>query len=244
MLNWKKTRIKICNIIFLITSISSFAGSQAELRPLAKNEFSIQIGGFSKVLEKSRTIFLQGNLVGNQYIDNSVSTFKGLIGLSYMLEGPNLGYHSIKYGIDAFYLGRTSSNGYIVQEHQFTNLNYHYRIRNIPIFLAVKTVMNTPHDKIKLAVDLGVGPNFMRVSNYYEEALNDYTIPDNAFSAQNNVTFSTTVGASVRFQHSIELGYRFFYLGQGQFNKKNEQVISTLNTGNVYANAFVFTIVI
>ena len=42
----------------------------------------------------------------------------------------------------------------------------------------------------------------------------------------------------------LECGYRFFYLGQGDFNVLTNQVLTTLNTGTAYANAVICSITV
>jgi len=74
------------------------------------------------------------------------------------------------------------------------------------------------------------------------------TIPDtDLFSSNTSVTFSATAGLGWRIKNafnnlSLEIDYRFFYLGEGKFKKGNSQVKNHLRTGNSYANALFFSI--
>lgn len=233
-----------------LTSTSSFAGGMGSVSPHVKGHFLAQIGGYSAVQGKSQMIYVEENLVGNRYTVTTHNQGSGLVGLGYLLDGPVVaGKMAVSYGIDAFFLGQTSVRGYIIQEDEFTNLSYRYKIQSIPVYFMAKTVVDTKKDQLKLAFDAGIGPNFMSASHYKEETLTPYTIPDRAFSSRNNTVFAATVGASLRFRNApdsipIECGYRFFYLGQGKFRVNNEQVLNTIKTGENYANAVVCSVTI
>jgi hypothetical protein len=151
--------------------------------------------------------------------------------------------------VNAFYLGQTSVQGDIVQEHLFTNLAYKYDIQNVPVYAAAKALIYTNNPAYILTVDMGIGPNFLLTSGYKETPLNNYTNLDNAFTGATTTTFSATAGIGLRVnnilgQMPVECGYRFFYLGQGNLAKNNDQLINTLNTGDTYANALVCSVTV
>ena len=82
-----------------------------------------------------------------------------------------------------------------------------------------------------------------------ETSLDGITLPDNAFSSRSNVVFSATAGLGLRLNNAfgqvpLECGYRFFYLGQGNFNSKSNQLMNTLTTGESYANALICSVTI
>jgi hypothetical protein len=249
---FNKAKYGAATLVFLsaFSSTPTFSGTMGEVNPLFKGHFLVQIGGYSAIQGKTQDIYIRENLLGNRYTVKTHNQGSGLVGLGYLIDGPVIqNRFPISYGIDAFFLGQTSVSGYIEEEHMFTNLSYRYKLQNIPVYLDAKTVVDTNFDKIKLAIDVGIGPNFMSASRYFETALTPFTIPDNAFSSRNNVAFSATVGASLRFnnvigQLPIELGYRFFYLGQGRFKVNNEQVLNSVKTGENYANALVCTVIL
>ena len=69
------------------------------------------------------------------------------------------------------------------------------------------------------------------------------------YSGRTTAAFSAMAGVGIQmnnvFGHApLECGYRFFYLGQGNFNKLSNQLINTLSTGNSYANALLCTLTI
>ncbi len=240
-------------ILALFSTLScsaAFAGTMGPVSSAFKGHFLAQIGGYSAIQGKAQTIHMTENLIGNRYTVTTHNQGNGLVGLGYLLDGPVIqGRFPISYGIDAFFLGQTSVRGYIIQEEEFTNLSYRYKVQHIPLYFVAKTVLDTKVEKVKLAFDAGIGPNFMSASHYKEEALAAFVIPDRAFSGRNNTTFAATVGASLRYVNSpdsipLECGYRFFYLGQGKFQTNNEQVLNTVKTGDNYANAFVCTVTI
>jgi hypothetical protein len=153
----------------------------------------------------------------------------------------------MSYGINAFYLAPTSVSGNVIQEDLFTNLSYHYNIANYPVYVTAKSTINL-NSPLALTIDVGVGPNFMRTYDFQENSLDGgFTLPDKIFSANTTTTLSATVGVSLKINHALgqlplEIGYRFFYLGQGHFKTSNDQVLNKLNTGNTYANALFLSI--
>ena len=206
---------------------------------------SLEFGLFSSTQGETQDIDIQG-LVGNQYTVNNNHAANGFVGLGYFLEALKTDDFQLAYGLSGYYFAPTSVKGTVVQEHTFSNLDYSYNIQNTPVYLAAKAKFKQT-DRYDFTFDAGLGVNFMRISDYSETPTNDYTLPDNAFSSQNNTTFSAMTGVGVRFnnvigKNSLECGYRFFYLGSGQIKSDNAEVQTPLKTGNVYANALVFTL--
>lgn len=233
----------------LFSSTAVFSGSMGNTESsLFKGHFLAQLGWYSGIQGSAQNIHIRENLIGDHYTVKTHNQGSGLVGLGYLLDGPVIqNRFPISYGVDAFFLGQTAVSGYIIEERQFTNLSYRYKLQNIPVYFAAKTLINTKNDNVKLAIDAGIGPNFISASRYFETALNEFTLLNNAFAKHETVAFSATVGASLRFNNApghlpIELGYRFFYLGEGRFRINNNQVINALKTGNNYANAFVCTV--
>lgn len=206
---------------------------------------SLELGLFNSVQGEAQDIDIQG-LVGNQYTVNDNHAANGLFGVGYFFEGFDNQDWQLAYGISSYYFGPTTVKGTIEQEHLFSNLDYSYDIQNTPVYLALKGKFKQTQ-RYDLTFDAGLGVNFMRISDYNETPTDSQTIPDNFFSSQNNINFSAITGVGVRFnnvlgKNSLECGYRFFYLGNGQLNSDNSQVLTPLKTGNVYANALVFTL--
>lgn len=90
---------------------------------------------------------------------------------------------------------------------------------------------------------------FIKADGFQENPLDGITIPDNIFSSHTSTTFSATAGFGVKINQifgpaPLECGYRFFYLGQGNFNKASNQVLNTLKTGSNYANAIICSMTI
>ncbi|MDR3442679.1 MAG: hypothetical protein P4L65_06635 [Legionella sp.] len=208
-----------------------------------KGHFIAQIGGYGADQEATQTIRLPQNVFSSRYTVDSSNQGSGLVGVGYFFNGPLLLEHAqLTYGANAFFLGQTSVNGRIV-ENNLRNFAYRYNIQHLPLYFAAKALINTNYDKFKLALDAGIGPDFMSLSGYREVALNS-SIARRPFSDTNQAIFSATAGISIRFSPSpeslpIECGYRFFYFGQGQFDIRSHQANNALQTGNGYANAVV-----
>lgn len=98
-----------------------------------------------------------------------------------------------------------------------------------------------------LIVDIGIGPNFMKANGFQEYSLNGISQPDAPFPGHTTTTFSVTAGAGIKLNHGIDsippltCGYRFFYLGQGQFNNNSGQ-LNSFKTGETYANALLCSV--
>jgi hypothetical protein len=206
-----------------------------------------QAGGFYASQGKAQDIGING-LVGDRFTVTHENDGNALLGLGYYLTGLEKNQFSLLFGINAFYLAPTTVQGNVIQEQLFTNLSYSYSITQYPIYLVTKAFINTNSDKYTITGDLGIGPNIIRTGDFSERSLDGgVTIPENPFTGQTSVAFSATAGVGVKFNNVIgrlplEVGYRFFYLGQGSFSKNNNQILNTLKTGNSYANALIFSI--
>lgn len=234
--------IRIFFLFFSLFSLSSYA---FDLRPA---EIPLQFGGFWSHAGEAQHINIDG-LIGDQYTITNHDSSNVLFGAGYYLNGFEWKRADLLYGLNFYYLGKISAQGEIVQENLFTNLLYSYSIQNIPLYAAAKAKIKTNDEKLSVIVDVGIGPNFMQTRQYNEMVLDPMVIPDLLFQGQNRTTFSATAGIGLRLnqflgQTPIECGYRFFYLGSGQLNPKNEQVLNNLVTGNVYANAIVCSLTI
>lgn len=213
----------------------------------AATHFVLQGGGFWASQGESQDIAIDG-LIGDRFTVTNRHDQNLLVGLGFFVDGFSNCYTSTMFGLNAFYLAKTFVKGDIIQEHEFTNLDYRYSVTNYPIYVAAKTLINTNSDQYNITFDLGVGPNFIKTGKVKESSLdNGITIPDKAFSGKTNVAFSATAGIGVKFNNvlgcvPVEIGYRFFYLGKGEFKKQTDELLSTLKTGNIYANALVVSI--
>ncbi len=205
-----------------------------------------QVGGFNASQGNAQNIDIEG-LIGDYFTVNNGRASNVLLGLGYYFDGFEKDQFSLLYGVNALYLAHTSVQGDVIQEQLFTNLSYHYSITNYPIYAAAKMFIKNSNGKNDITFDLGIGPNYIRTSHFAERSLDDgITIPEDAFSGQTSTALSVMAGFGIKFNKLLglpcELGYRFFYLGQGSFKKNNDQFLNTLKTGNNYANALIFSI--
>ncbi|KTD55876.1 hypothetical protein Lsan_3428 [Legionella santicrucis] len=201
-----------------------------------------QAGGYWSHQGKAQHIDIDG-LIGDDLTLSKRDGSNGLVGLGYYIDGHNSGRVQFSYGVNFFYLPKTSVSGAVFQEDLFTNLSYGYNLTHYPVYAAVKAKKSLSVPNLFLTVDAGIGPNFMRAGGFSEHSLDGgITTPDNAFSGHTSTTFSTTAGvglqlANVFGEMPLECGYRFFYLGQGRLSKNTDQIINNLHTGSSYANA-------
>jgi hypothetical protein len=200
-----------------------------------------ELGGFIASEGKTQNIGIQ-NLVGNTYTTTNGNNGNVIVGVGYLFNGPQNNLFGVDYGLDAFYLAPSLVKGQVWQEQAFDNLNYSYKVTNIPAYALTKLNIKTHSKKYNITVDAGVGPNFVITSNYQETPNNSEAIPDNAFSGHTQINFSAMIGLGLKINHvfgnePLECGYRFFYLGQGDLSKNNSQILNNLETSNGYAHA-------
>ncbi|CDR34872.1 hypothetical protein [Criblamydia sequanensis] len=234
-----KSSLKLLAIIvsFLIPSVSLASCCFETL---------IQLGVFSAHQGKSQHVDIE-DLIGDQFTVDKHSGQNLLFGLGAYLEGLRIRETRILYGINAFYLAPTKVKGKVIQEDLFANLSYQYYRSNYPIYLATRALIGCC-SSYDLILDLGLGVNIASTHGFKERSLDGgITESDKIFSGKTKAAFSATAGLGWRFNHlfrnfSLEIDYRFFYLGEGKLKRINSQVINSLSTGNSYANALFFTI--
>ena len=203
----------------------------------------LQAGWFWAHQGTAQDIGIEG-LIGDRFTvehhyDNDV-----LLGLGYYINAINNDSFKIMYGINAFYLAPSFVKGHVIQEGIFENLSYQYKVINWPLYADVKAFINVyPPYPYELTLDLGLGGNFISAGHFREFSIDGgVTIPDDPFSSHLTGVFSASAGIGVQVDGVFECGYRFFYLGQGQFNTKTNQVLNTLKTGQSYAHAVLCSI--
>jgi hypothetical protein len=205
-----------------------------------------EAGVYSATQGKTQYIPIQG-LIGDRFNVTKSNDYNALFGLGYYIDGFQTDRLSLDYGINAFYLAPTKVFGTIDQELLFTNLAYGYEVKNSPIYAAAKAHVKTSATQLALTLDAGLGPNFLKTTNYRDWPLDEMTLPDNAFFGRSNVTLSAMAGIGLQFTPAqghapIECGYHFFYLGEGGFNARCNSILNTLKTGNNYAQALVCSV--
>lgn len=238
--------VKIISIFVLVTLTTQLLAFDMK-HLLANGHAVIQLGGYWSIQGQGQQVNIQG-LIGDRFTVKKNQSSNGLIGLGYYIDGQEKPLYKMTYGINAFYLGKTSVSGDVIQEDLFTNLSYGYTVSHFPVYAIAKSIFNIKSSPYALTVDIGIGPNFLTAGNFQEHSLDGgLTIPDNIFSGHTATAFSATVGAGIRLNNAfapLECGYRFFYLGQGNFNATSSQVLNNLNTGSDYANAIICSVII
>jgi hypothetical protein len=232
-------RIARCSVLaILLTPTLAWSLNLHEGHPL------MQIGGFVTQKSTSQNIGIN-DLYGDRYQVTKHSDGNVLFGLGYLIDGQTFERFSLSYGLSGFYLAKTNTGGTIEQEHLYTNLAYRYNISHLPVYATAKATVNTNSEGYALTVDAGIGPNFMKQSNYEDYSIDGgITLPDHAFEGHLQTKFSSMAGIGIKINHAIgqrpvECGYRFFYLGAGQLNRRTNQLLNTLDTGNNNAHAIV-----
>lgn len=215
---------------------------------LKEGHYLFEVGAYSSTQSKTKTIYIQG-LIGDRYNTTDQHDSNALFGLGYFIDGFDRDKFGVDYGVNAFYLAKTKLSGTIDQEFIFTNLAYSYNVSHLPIYATAKAHLKTNSNKFIITLDAGIGPNFIETSDYRDWSLDGVTLPDNAFSGRSNVVFSAMAGVGLKLtnlgtQAPIECGYRFFYLGEGSFNKRTNQILNTLTTGPGYAQALICTVTV
>ncbi|MCH9717356.1 MAG: hypothetical protein K0U52_09780 [Gammaproteobacteria bacterium] len=242
MLN-KTLLILLCGSFYL-ASHASIANTSSN----AEVHTNLHLGVSQVLTGKAQDV--PANLLSpTKYTTFSKNNWSGLVGLAVLKKVYASERYDFNYGVSMFYLFKQPVSGEIFQAGLFNNLGYAYTVQNLPVYLSGKTSIDIPNREQKVVVDVGVGPNIMKVNEYHESRINPATRPDNAFKKNISAEFSTTVGIGLRFNHvlgdaPVECGYRFFYLGASELQIKNMQFMTGLSTGSSYANALACTLVI
>ncbi|MFT4059982.1 MAG: hypothetical protein QM652_10590 [Legionella sp.] len=217
------------------------SGVHSRLRP---GHVVIQSGGYWSHQGKAQHINIV-SLIGDEFTVTRHDDSNGLVGWGYFIDGQDWHRVQLSYGVNAFYLPKTSVSGLVIQENLFTNLSYGYHVTHYPVYAAAKARTDLPIKHLSLTIDAGIGPNFMKTGGFTEHSLDDgITLPDHAFSGHTTTTFTVTTGVDLQLAEvfgamPLECGYRFFYLGQGHFRRTTAQIMNNLHTGSAYANAVV-----
>ncbi len=231
-----------CNsklLIFSLLSIFVLAPVLAE--PSNNGYLMFELGGFNANQGISNHIGIVG-AIGDDFTVTKANNQNVLFGLGYYRDAYIQPHYTMQYGVNAFYLPQTAVEGNVIQEGLYTNLTYRYYITNFPVYLDGKILLPIENTKLDVTVDIGIGPNIMYIDKFTEASIEG--LPDQIFGSNTKVTFSATLGVSIKFKNvyktiPIEVGYRFFYLGSGSLSTTNSQATNSLNTGDNYAYAFI-----
>lgn len=234
--------LKSLNVISLLTTL--LATSQVFAFNLKNGYYLAEVGFEISNQSYTQDINIKG-LIGDRFMAVDSESLTGLFGLGYLVRGYNSEKFGIDFGLNGFYLSN-SVTGTIIQEHLFPNLAYSYKVNHFPLYATAKLHVKIPLDKMALTLDAGLGPNFMKTSSYKDWPLDPIILRDNAFSGHTSNVLSTMAGFGLRLPpiavlSSFEFGYRYFYLGQGDFNSRTNQILNTLKTGKITSHAFILT---
>jgi len=228
----------LLSIICVLTSASASAYQLS-------GHFLLQGGGYVTTSGENQMINING-LIGDEFNVTHHQQSNAVFGVGYLVDGLRRGHYGLDYGIDAFYLSKTKVSGTITQELLFTNLAYRYYISHLPVYLFAKGYADLNCNHLALTVDAGIGPNFMKTMQYQDTSLDGVTLPDHAFSGHSKTVFSAMAGIGLKFmvlqQYPLELGYRYFYLGQGSLHPRTNQILNNLKTGTNTAQALILTL--
>lgn len=234
---------KLLVILFSLASSLNLSTVTAEMC----GEPVLQLGWYIAKQGKSQHIGIQ-DLIGDDFSVRKSYGQNFLIGAGYFFDCWDTSQMRLQCGINAFYLAPTRVSGHVKQEDLFTNLSYHYSRTNYPIYFATKALVPVC-GCYDLTLDLGIGPNIISTGKFKEKSIDGgITNPDkHLFSGNETTVFSAEAGLGFRMENvceccSLELDYRFFYLGEGKLKRINNQVKNTLHTGNSYAHAIFISV--
>lgn len=245
MMSPLKKVLRVCVLITSLLLLNTSYAYYSMIDPSSGSMF-LQMGIYDSAQGESQNIGIT-NLIGDHFSVTRRHDQNILLGLGYYVPGAQSSWYRLMYGANIFYLAPTATRGKVTQENRFTNLSYTYKSTHIPLYLAVKSLFDTSNPRYSVTLDLGLGINFMYTGDFSEQSLDGgITLPDRPFSSSNEVKFSGTLGLGLQINNvwgclPLEIGYRFFYLGEGHL-KKRSQVLDDLDTGKIYANALVITL--
>lgn len=232
--------LKYSAVIATIVACSSVNAFQ-----MPDGHFLLEAGPYYSNQGQNQTINING-LIGDEYNVTDHHDWNVIVGAGYLWNGFDSNQYGIDFGVNVFYLAPTEVKGNITQEMLFTNLGYKYSVQHIPVYLFAKGYFNTNYNCLSVTVDAGIGPNFMKTNMKNETSLDGITVPDNAFNGESTTTLSGMLGIGLKFyvgqNFPLEIGYRYFYLGEGEFKPRSAEILNKLKTGNNSAQALLLTI--
>jgi opacity protein-like surface antigen len=207
-------------------------------------EWTFSVGGFKANTGKQQLFILPGQgTVSMTPTDKSNSS--GLIGGQYLVDRRTRGKTTFAYGLSLYYLFPAKVKGNMSFQNQ--SQAYQYKITNLPLYGSIQAKVCTDYEFMYI-LDGGLGVNYMMLNKYIETSTGNGGTPSDSFKNNNVLDFSATAGIGLRFtdifkEMTLELGYRFFYLGQGKLKSNISFITGDLKTGNVYANAVILSVV-
>jgi len=228
------------NLLLLLGLSATALASELHFNYLKEGHILAELGGYGGILGKNQHINIQSR-IGNDFTVNSRTGGNVLLGLGYEHWLKKNDRFDLSYGLGLFYLAPTKVNGNILLENQFNNFDYSYQASHFPLYGILKASRELSNPHLQLFVDVGIGPNFMFLSDYRETPLLSNSVPDNEFSSTTTTNLSVTAGFGFEMKnvfgtHPLRCGYRFYYLGYGAFNHDNK-VDNSLSTGASFANS-------
>lgn len=234
----------------VIGSASAGTMGDATTMPWWAGNLALTLGGYWGTQGEAQHVDING-IIGDDFTVNNRNDGSFLVGLGYYFKHTYPTPWPVKFGIQAFYLDTVNVAGVMVLENEFPNLSYNYHLRHYPLYAMAGTTVPVPvpNHPFALDIDVGIGPNFMDMTHFTVNSLDDgFTIPNSPFPRSHMTTeFSATVGVNVKLptimdKWPLSCGYRFFYLGEGNLPPISNQVLTSLETGSTYANALACTV--
>ncbi|MDF1646201.1 MAG: hypothetical protein P1U61_04350 [Legionellaceae bacterium] len=255
----KSSKKSLLGALSLLLSMGAFAGTTGEasytgfsldslkLDKLKEDtSWLLHIGGFISHQGMDQHINING-AVGNEYNATKKNSGNVIVGVGLLRPAVSYKAVDVEYGVQLYYLPSTTTGGNIEIENVLPNLSYKYATSFLPLYANLKLNIDTQMEKTKLTVDFGIGPDFMTFSSYHEKPLTNSTIPNSFFSRTTSTQFATLFGVGLKSDKylnnsSLELAYRFFYLGGMDVSPNNNQVLTNFKTGPIYANAITLSV--
>jgi hypothetical protein len=225
----------------LFPLLAVYAATQSYALDLDRGKVALEAGIYRAKQGTAQSIRIDG-LIGDRYTIEDGHQNSGLLGLGYFFCVSE----NVYLGLNAYYLTKTTIKGTIIQEQMFENLSYRYDLMHFPIYASLKAHFPMSDD-YAINFDLGIGPNIIKLHNFHDESIDGgITYPDDAFDNDTNVRASGMIGVGFEFSNllyhqPVEIGYRFFYLGEGSFPGRTTH-IQQLDTGSMYAHSLVLTV--
>lgn len=240
------TRLRLSAI-----SAAIFLSSQAHAAGIVKpGDLYFQLGGYLENLGESQYVDVDGMQPLHFTIDQHRRS-NAFVGVGYYLPALSLEDFTLDYGFNGFYMFPIETQGNIVDNSGVSTLEYSYTVGNLPLYVGLKANFKNPVSKLSaFTMDVGIGPNFMSTYSYHDKYLVNGSVPyTEAFEGTTTTTFTAMGGIGLRMYQlfgpmDFELSYRFFYFGEGQLNSKNSIVHGDLKTGDVFANAIMFAVIL
>ena len=234
--------------VFSKIDISSHASSRKMIDALMARNLKLALfGGGAWILHGQNQTINIDSAASDYFSVNHTNSNTGIVGAGFYLDNLELRNKrfTVQYTATAFYLPVTRIFGSGTLGETASNFTYDFSVGYLPTLFGLKFTDKPVEKPYHVTIDLGLGFDTLFVSGFHGTNVVPPTVPD-YFAKNTDYSLAATAGVGFKVYPSaysipIEIGYRFFYLGQGHL-PAIYPALGPLGTGYNYANVVMLTL--